>query len=46
MMVAVGEVQINTLPMVAKGLSVHSFPSGHAQDSGRSYPRKSNVATK
>ncbi|MCJ1290770.1 hypothetical protein MMC34_002312 [Xylographa carneopallida] len=29
----VGEVQINTLPMVAKGLSVHSFPSGHAQDS-------------
>ncbi|MCJ1393549.1 hypothetical protein MMC18_006424 [Xylographa bjoerkii] len=29
----VGEIQVNTLPMVAKGLSIHSFPSGHAQDS-------------
>jgi len=31
---AVGEVPINTVPMVLKGLSVHGFPNGHSLDSG------------
>ncbi|KAI4232762.1 MAG: hypothetical protein L6R40_007308 [Gallowayella cf. fulva] len=30
--VACGEVSVNTIPMLAKGLSVTSWPSGHATD--------------
>ena len=30
-----GEISINTEPMIQKGLSVHGFPSGHSLDSGR-----------
>jgi len=29
----VGEVSVNTVPMVLKGVSVHGWPSGHALDS-------------
>ncbi|MCJ1474798.1 hypothetical protein MMC13_003458 [Lambiella insularis] len=29
----VGEIKVNTLPMVQKGLSVHGWPSGHSLDS-------------
>jgi len=29
----VGELTINTIPMIMKGLSVHGFPSGHSLDS-------------
>ncbi|MCJ1250849.1 hypothetical protein MMC30_008077 [Trapelia coarctata] len=29
----VGDVPINTVPMIMKGLSVHGFPSGHSLDS-------------
>lgn len=29
-----GEVPINTVAMIGKGLSVHGFPSGHSLDSG------------
>lgn len=29
---ACGEVSVNTIPMVVKGLSVTSWPSGHAMD--------------
>jgi len=28
-----GEIKINTLPMIGKGVSVHGWPSGHALDS-------------
>jgi len=28
----VGEIQVNTVPMVMKGISVHGWPSGHALD--------------
>jgi D-arabinose 1-dehydrogenase-like Zn-dependent alcohol dehydrogenase len=30
---AVGEVPINTVPLIMKGASVHGWPSGHALDS-------------
>lgn len=30
---AVGEVPVDTLSMILKGLSVHGWPSGHALDS-------------
>jgi D-arabinose 1-dehydrogenase-like Zn-dependent alcohol dehydrogenase len=30
---AVGEVPVNTVPLIMKGLSVHGWPSGHALDS-------------
>ncbi|KAJ9638783.1 hypothetical protein H2201_005724 [Coniosporium apollinis] len=29
----VGEVSVNTIPMIMKGISVHGWPSGHALDS-------------
>ena len=41
---AVGEITINTLPMIQKGLSVHAFPSGHALDSGKSYSAREIIA--
>lgn len=28
-----GEIKVNTLPMIGKGVSVHGWPSGHALDS-------------
>jgi hypothetical protein len=31
--IAVGEVPINTVPLIMKGASVHGWPSGHALDS-------------
>ncbi|KAL8731701.1 MAG: hypothetical protein Q9181_004212 [Wetmoreana brouardii] len=33
MLLACGEVSVNTIPMLMKGLSVSSWPSGHAMDS-------------
>lgn len=30
---AVGDIPVNTIPMILKGLSVHGWPSGHALDS-------------
>ena len=30
---ACGEITVNTIPMLQKGLSVTSWPSGHATDS-------------
>lgn len=30
---AVGPIEINTVPLIVKGLSVHGWPSGHALDS-------------
>lgn len=32
-MLAVGDVPVNTVSMVTKGISVHGWPSGHALDS-------------
>lgn len=31
-MIAIGEIKINTLPMIGKGASVHGWPSGQALD--------------
>ncbi|PWN46873.1 hypothetical protein IE53DRAFT_322184, partial [Violaceomyces palustris] len=30
---AVGNVPVNTIPMIVRGISVHGWPSGHALDS-------------
>ena len=42
---ACGDVTINTIPMLTKGLSVTSWPSGHAMDSEEtiSFARLHNV---
>ncbi len=42
---ACGDVTINTIPMLGKGLSVTSWPSGHAMDSEEaiSFARLHNV---
>ena len=29
---AMGEIKVNTLPMISKGVSVHGWPSGQALD--------------
>lgn len=33
MYLAVGDVPVNTVSMIMKGISVHGWPSGHALDS-------------
>ena len=33
MTTAVGDVKLNSIAMITKGISVHGWPSGHAKDS-------------